>query len=75
MDMAKIELTTDEVQVIKEQLSGKIELFSATERQRELLTGVIRKAEALMEERNAYEEAGDDLIAWYWDLYNKQDKE
>ena len=48
--MAKIELTADEINVIKQQLNGEIEVWNATDEQQKHLTSVIHKAEALDEE-------------------------
>lgn len=71
--MKKIELSADEIKVIKQQLNGEIEVWSADDYQRENLTSVIHKAEALMHELKAYEESGDDMILWFWNLYKKQE--
>lgn len=71
--MNKIELSADEIKVIKQQLNGEIEVWSATEEQQQLLTGVIDKADALVEELDAYEEMGDDMILWFWNKYKLQE--
>ena len=74
--MKKIELTAEEIQVINQQLNGEIEVWSATDEQQRILTGVIDKADASMEELDAYEELSDhneDLIQWYFDKYKEQD--
>ena len=74
--MKKIELSADEIKVIKQQLNGEIEVWHATDEQKELLMGVIDKADALMDELDAYDdldnymEAG--LIAWFYDKYKAQ---
>lgn len=73
--MEKIELNDAEIEVIKQQMNGEIEIFTATDEQRENLTKVINKAEALLNELGAYDECGDDLIAWFWGKYQNQDKE
>lgn len=73
--MNEIELTADEIQVIKQQLNGEIEVWSATDEQQELLTGVIDKANALLEKLDAYDELekqGNNLILWFWNLYLAQ---
>jgi len=72
--MDKIELSEKEIQVIKDQLNGDIDGWTATEEQQKLLTGVINKAEALMDELNAYDDDFDDLIQWFWDKYQRQNK-
>ena len=71
--MTKIELCPEEIKVIKQQLSGKIEVWSATEEQQRWLTQVINKADALMRELNAFYETTD-LIQWYWDKYQAQER-
>lgn len=71
--MTKIELTAAEIEVIKQQLNGEIEIFTATDEQQVLLSGVIEKAEALDEELG-YQEY-EDMIQWYYDLYLEQQKE
>jgi hypothetical protein len=34
--------------------------------------GVVDRAEALMEELNAYDELDDNLVRWYYDKYKQQ---
>lgn len=76
--MKMIELSADEIKVIKQQLNGEIELWSATEEQQKLLTSVIDKADALMEELDAYDDLDnymeDGVIGWYYDKYKAQEK-
>lgn len=75
--MKKIVLTEKEIEVIKQQLNGEIEVHSATEEQQQLLMGVIDKANDLLDEEDAYEELeaqGNDLIDWYWKKYQSQEK-
>ena len=71
--MKKIELSADEIKVIKQQLNGEIEVWNATDQQQELLSGVIDKAEALLEELDAYDELDGDMILWYWEKYKAQE--
>nr|DAG17016.1 MAG TPA: hypothetical protein [Caudoviricetes sp.] len=74
--MKKIELTEKEIEVIRQQLNGEIEVHSATEEQQQLLMGVIDKANDLLDEEDAYEELeaqGNDLIDWYWKKYQAQE--
>lgn len=70
--MEKIELTKEEIEVIELQLAKKIDIDTATERQKVVLMGVIDKADLLMEELDAYDELDDDLIQWYYDKYKAQ---
>lgn len=75
--MKKIELTDDEIKVIKQHLNGEIEVWSATEEQQRLLTKVIEDAEALQEEIDPdFEEQfalpDCDIVHWYYNKYNEQ---
>ena len=63
--MTRIELSDAEVNVIEQQLAGKIEVWSATDEERTLLSSVIDKAETLLDGLDAYaelEKQGGDLI-------------
>lgn len=77
--MKKIELSADEIKVIKQQLNGEIEVWNATDEQQKLLTGVIDKAEALMDELDAYDDLTNymegGLIAWFYDKYKAQEEQ
>lgn len=70
--MKPIELTEEQVQVIEDQLAGRFDFYTISERQRDVLSCIIDDAEALMRELNAYDELGDDLIKWYYDKYKNQ---
>lgn len=72
--MTKIELSADEIQVIQQQLNGEFGAFTATPRQQELIMGVIDKALTLAEELDAFEDVGEDLIAWYYNKYQEQQR-
>ena len=71
--MEKIILTDEQKQVIQEQLDGKIEVHSATEKQQELLMQVIDMAEARLDEYQDGYDFGSDLIAWFWHEYQTQE--
>lgn len=71
--MKKIELTPAEIQVIEDQLAGKIELHTATDEQQELLSGIIDRAEQLYLS-NPAEDIDGDLIAWFYNRYKQQNK-
>lgn len=71
--MKKIELSADEIKAIKQQLNGEIEVWNATEEQQKHLTSVIDKAESLLDELDAYDEMGDDMILWFWNKYKAQE--
>lgn len=70
--MAKIELSPEEIQVIEKQLKGELNTFFMEDKERELIDGVIEKAEALMAETDAYDELDDSLVKWYYDKYKSQ---
>lgn len=75
--MRKIELTEKQIEVIHQQLNGEIEVHSATEEQQKLLMEVIDMADVILEEEDAYDELerqGNDLIQWFWDRYQAQQK-
>lgn len=75
--MKKIELSADEIKVIKQQLNGEIEVWHATDEQKKLLMGVIDKADALLEELDAYDDMTEnheaDTILWFWHKYQEQE--
>ena len=71
--MEKIVLTEKEKEVIDLFLAEKVDIETvATDEQKELLMGVTDRAEALMEELNAYDELDDNLIKWYYNKYKAQ---
>lgn len=70
--MDKIFLTENEIEVIKKQLDGKIEVYDATDEEQALLMGVLDKAEALLDELDAYDELDGDLVKWFFNKYNNQ---
>ncbi len=72
--MGKIELSERQIQVIQDQLNGKIEVWSATEEQQKLLTEVINMAENLLDTMPDDYDFGNDLIKWFYDMYKKQNE-
>ena len=72
--MTQIVLSDKEIELIHKYFNGLIGLGASKEVQ-EIFGGVINKAEALMEELDAYDEVGNDLIAWYWNKYKAQQRE
>lgn len=70
--MTKIELTPSEIAIIEKQLRGELTAFNATHDEQVTMCAVVDKAEALMDELEAYEESGDDLIKWFYDKYIHQ---
>lgn len=73
--MKKIILSGQEISVIQKQLNGQIEVYDVTEEEQAALSSVIDKAYDLMEELDAYEESGEDVIKWFYEKYNNQDLE
>ncbi len=75
--MKKIELSADEIRVIRQYLNREFDTWTATKEQEGLLLGVVPKADALMEELDACDEMVDDykadLIYWYWCKYKDQE--
>lgn len=54
-------------------------MWNATDEQQKLLTGVIDKAEALMDELDAYDDLDNymegGLVAWFYDKYKAQEEQ
>lgn len=75
--MKKIELSADEIKVLKQQLNGEIEVWNATDEQQKHLTSVIDKADELLEEIDGYDDMIDnfegDTILWFWNKYKAQE--
>lgn len=68
----EIELTDEQKAVLKKQLDGEFSPFLSSESDKETLKEVIEMAESLVDELDAYDEMGDDLMQWFWDKYQKQ---
>lgn len=75
----KIELSQDEIRVIEQNLKGEFGIWNATDYQKEHLSKVIDKAEALERELNAIDEVMEeedcDLIRWFYKKWQAQQKE
>lgn len=70
--MNKIELTAAEIQVIEKQINGEIEIFTATDEEKAILTKVTEQADELLDELEAYDELDGDLISWFYGKYKAQ---
>lgn len=72
--MKTIVITQEQMEVIQEYLDGKIGMFTATDHQMEVMSGIIKSATALLEELDAYDELDEDndTIRWYLKKYNEQ---
>lgn len=72
--MKKIELTEREIEVIHDQLEGRVEEW-ASEEVRKVLGRVLDRAIELMHEEEAYEAVNGNLVLWYWNKYLAQQEE
>ena len=70
--MKTIELNATELKVLDEYFAGEIGMFTATDEQRAVITKLNEQARSLMDELDAWDELGDDLIGWYYNKYLKQ---
>lgn len=70
----KINLTEAEKEVIQKYFKGEITTFGTSDEDMQTMKGVINKAEDLMHELEAYEDAQEDMIKWYWDLHEAQNQ-
>ena len=68
----KIELSQRELEVIETHLKGGVGYEPETDEEKQVMMGVIDKAEALMRELDAFDELGDSLIEWYYNKYKAQ---
>lgn len=71
----KIELSTLELEMLERDLRGEFFPPEQTEEENMAYARVIDKAEALMDELDAYEELGNSLMQWYYNKYQEQQKE
>ena len=70
--MSKIELNDDEIKIIEKEQRGDFDPFDCTEEEKKLFSSVMDKAQALMDELEAYEESGDDVVKWFYEKYKSQ---
>jgi len=78
MEKKRIELTKEQIEAIDMYVAGRITMFGASQRHRELLTDVGEAAEELMLSMVGQPGemlAEEDLIEWYYDKYKKQQEE
>ena len=71
--MGKINLTEKHKGVLQKHLEGKYTPFFAPEEEQKIFNEVIDMANDLMDELNAYETVGDDLMSWFWEQYQAQE--
>lgn len=73
--MSKIVLTEKQKEVLQKQLYGSYSPFFASEQDQTAYNEVIDKADALVEELDAYDSFGEDLMAWFWGKYQEQEQQ
>ncbi|MDC2194996.1 hypothetical protein PO081_17075 [Bacteroides thetaiotaomicron] len=73
--MDKIALNDKQKDVIQKYKDGRYSPFFSGEDEQAAMNEVIDMANDLMDELEAYDEAGEDLIAWFWDKYQEQEKQ
>lgn len=73
--MNKIVLNEKQKAVLKKQIDGEYSPFFSANEEQLLLNEVIDMANDLMDELEAYDEAGDDLMIWFWEQYQNQEQE
>lgn len=71
--MKTINLTELELKVLRQEVNGDFSEFNATEEELKAMVQVLAKAEALMEELDAYDELDESLVIWFWDKYQAQE--
>ena len=57
------------------ELDDQLEEAAAKEAAEEPAEAEAGAPDPLMDELEAYDEAGEDLIAWFWDKYQEQEKQ
>lgn len=73
--MNKIVLNESQKAVIQKYLEGKYSPFFSSEDEQVAMNEVIDMANDLMDELEAYDDAGEDLIIWFWGKYQEQEKQ
>ncbi len=74
--MTKIELTPQEIEMIETYLKydamPDVSFEPTTNEEKALTMSVLRKANALMRELDAYDELGESLLEWFYNKYKEQ---
>lgn len=70
--MKRIELTGLELQMLKLNVAREFYPLVATIEEMKAMNSLIKKAEDLMEELDAYDELDESLMEWFLERYNKQ---
>jgi len=71
----KINFSDAEKEVIQKYFNGEITAFGTSEEDMKTMSGVIKQAENLMHDLEAYDEASEDMIKWFWEKYNSQNEQ
>lgn len=69
--MGKFNLNMPQIKLIEKYLNGEFNQFTASEAEQDLFGDILDKAEDLLEELDAYETYGGDLVKWYFEQYKK----
>lgn len=70
--MRPIVLSTKEELLLKAMAEHTFNPVCATPEQQEIASHVIKLAESLVDELNAYDDMGGDMMLWYWNIYKSQ---
>lgn len=73
--MDKIVLNDKQKAVMQKYLDGNYSPFFSSEEEQSAMNEVIDMANQLEEELDAYDESGEDLMRWFWDKYQEQEKQ
>ena len=71
--MEKIVLNEKQKAVMQKYLDGSYSPFFSSEEEQNAMNEVIEMADALMLELDAVDEAGEDLMLWFWGKYQEQE--
>lgn len=71
----RIELTELELRMLKANVNGEFFPPEATKEECVAMRSVITKADDLMEELDAYDELDSNLMLWFLNKYNEQEKD
>ena len=72
--MKRIELTEMELQMLKLNVAREFYPLVASPEEVKAMNSVIKKAEDLMEELDAYDELDESLMEWFLEKYNNQEE-
>jgi len=70
--MKKIELTSEEIEIIERDLRDEIPAFGATPREVEVISKFLKDAKDACEEEDAYDQIDESLEEWYFNKFKAQ---